>query len=117
MQYTIFSLFPELFEPFKSSTLISKALSHELLKIDTRHLREYSINTQNQVDDAPYGGGGGMVLIPEVARDAVLDAKKKQPRAQVILFSPRGRPMKQDLVREIVQKGVEGDGCILLCNR
>lgn len=118
MKYQIITLFPDLFTPFQTNTLISRACRDGLISIETQQLRDYAINTQGQVDDAPYGGGGGMVCRVESSVAAVEAAKKNDPSAKVILFTPRGEPLTQDRARALVEERQKsGSGLILFCSR
>ncbi|MCC6953117.1 MAG: tRNA (guanosine(37)-N1)-methyltransferase TrmD [Deltaproteobacteria bacterium] len=114
----ILTLFPELFTPFLSCGLMSRATRDQIVNVSTTHLRDYAINTHGQVDDSPYGGGSGMVLRVESAVAAIEDAKKRNPQAKVVLFSPRGRRLTQPFVRSFTEElQSSGDGLILLCPR
>lgn len=118
MKYQVITLFPELFRPFLESTLLARAKENALIEAEIVQLRNYAINTQGQVDDTPYGGGGGMISRVEASVAAVEDAKKKDPNAKVILFTPRGQAISQKLVKEITKEAVDNQsGLILYCSR
>jgi tRNA (guanine37-N1)-methyltransferase len=118
MKYQIITLFPDLFAPFRSHTLLSKAHNEGRIQIETSNLRDYAINTQGQVDDAPYGGGGGMICRIESAVAAVESAKKKDPSAKVILLTPRGVPFTQKAAKSLVEEAQDSEGgFILFCSR
>ena len=117
MNYHIITLFPELFEGLISSTLVSKAIQKDLISVEVQQFRDFAINTQGQVDDSPYGGGGGMVARVDACVSAIEHAKLKLPNAPVVLFTPRGRPLTQNLVKELNAKQLNGGGFILFCSR
>lgn len=116
IKYSILTHFPEIFEPFTRSTLISKAITNSILSVDSTPYRKYAINTHGQVDDTPVGGGGGMLLRPEALDSALKDVRSKEMKSKVVVFTPRGRPLTQALVREIL--GSEEDlQLVLVCPR
>lgn len=118
MKYQIITLFPELFNPFQSNTLISRAIKEQKMSLSFLNLRDFAINSQGQVDDAPYGGGGGMVGRIEASVAAVESAKKKDEKAKVILFTPRGIPFTQAHAKKLVSEATESNsGFILYCSR
>ncbi|HMO17129.1 MAG TPA: tRNA (guanosine(37)-N1)-methyltransferase TrmD, partial [Oligoflexia bacterium] len=116
MKYQVLTLFPELISPFLGSTLLSKACSAGSIKIDVKDIRTFAINRQGQVDDTPYGGGGGMVARVESSSKAVEEARNNQPGAKVILFTPRGQRFTQKLARSLVSDAIKyNTGFILYC--
>ncbi|WP_226034966.1 tRNA (guanosine(37)-N1)-methyltransferase TrmD [Aquibacillus saliphilus] len=105
MRIDILSLFPEMFEGVFSSSILKKA--HELGAFDYRfvNFRDYTENKHKKVDDAPYGGGAGMVLTPQPIFDAVTDITKdstKKPR--VVLMCPQGEPYNQQKAEELANE-------------
>lgn len=114
MRFQILTLFPELFEPFTRLGLVGRACTDGLLRIEPTQLREFAINAHGQIDDTPYGGGSGLVLRPETAVGAIESAKAKDPAARVVLFTPRGKPFKQETARRMAESG---DSYIFLCTR
>lgn len=114
LNFQIVTLFPELFGAFQREGLVSRAVTEGQVRLSTLHLREFAINTHGQVDDSPYGGGSGMVMRVESGCAAIREAKKRDPGAKTILFTPRGKPLTQTLVRELLQ---EQSGFVLVCPR
>jgi tRNA (guanine37-N1)-methyltransferase len=118
LRYQILTLFPELFNEFKSTALIGRGVKNSLIDIELIHIREFAVNTQGQVDDTPYGGGSGMILRVDAAVPAIEHAKRKDPDAKVILFSPSGQMLKQNLAKELIrEQSSKNAGFILLCPR
>ena len=118
MHYSVITIFPELFEPFSEKGLLSRGIADRAVELETKHLRDYAINSQGQIDDTPYGGGSGMLLRPEPAAAAIRDCKGKRPKAKVVLFTPRGKPLTQAFAKQLVDENNEPDGgLILLCSR
>ncbi len=99
MRITIETLFPELIAPWAREALIGRAVDRGLLTVRTNDLRRFAGNRTNRVDDAPYGGGAGMVIRVDVAARAIDEARSATPPAdEVVLLSPAGEPLSQRLV-------------------
>ena len=112
MRIDAITIFPDYFAPLQLS-LLGKAQDGGLLTIYVHDLRDQTTDVHHTVDDAPYGGGAGMVIRADVlaaAIDSVVDAEDTRPR---LLMSPRGKPLTQDLVREFAS----GDGVVIICGR
>ena len=109
MHFDILSLFPEYFKgPFDVS-IIKRAREKELIKIRLVDIRAFADGRHQQVDDRPYGGGPGMVLMPEPVTRAVRSVKKKTSR--VIYLSPQGKPLTARKCQGLAQE----EHLILLC--
>lgn len=105
MRYTIYTLFPQLISPWKDEALLGRAVRDGLLDIEVRDLRRFSGNRTNRVDDAPYGGGAGMVIRVDVAAAAIDEVTSEDPPPdEVILLSPAGEPLTQRLVERLAEK-------------
>ena len=109
---SVITLMPQMYPGPLGESLTGEALKNGLWQLHLVHLRDYGIGRHQQVDDSPYGGGAGMVLKPEVVDAAILAARAQNPGATLIHFSPRGEPLTQPLLRELVAAPV-----ILLCGR
>lgn len=114
MTIQIITLFPEMFEGVLNSSMLWKAQKDGLVKYRVINLRDFGIGPRKQVDDAPYGGGDGMVLRPEPLFGAVDAAKRKDPDAQVLLMTPRGDTFTQEMAREFAATEA---GLIIICGR
>ncbi|MFW6306319.1 MAG: tRNA (guanosine(37)-N1)-methyltransferase TrmD [Bacillota bacterium] len=111
MFFDILTLFPEMFKgPFDES-IISRAREKGLLEINLINIRDYSTDKHNTVDDSPYGGGAGMVMKIEPIYRAWQDLQKKRGDVPVIMLTPQGRKLNQDIVKNLSKK----DGLVLLC--
>ena len=97
MKIDILTLFPNMFDGFINESIIKRAIQKGNVEINVIDFRSYSKLNNNQVDDTPYGGGGGMVLRIEPLYDAIMDAKGDDPDAKVILMTPDGIPYKQEI--------------------
>ena len=110
MKYYILTLFPEMFESLKTS-ILERARKKNLIEIETINIRDFSKNNYNQVDDTPYGGGAGMVMMPDIVADSIKFAKTKAPDARVIYLSPQGKVLNQEKVITLSK----AQDLILLC--
>lgn len=103
MNIYIITLFPEVFEPILSSSMMRKATENGHVVFDIVDLRNYGIGPRSQVDDTPYGGGAGMVLKPEPVFTAVEEIQKQSPQAKVIMTSPRGKTYTQSTAQALAK--------------
>ena len=99
-----------MFESLKTS-ILERARKKNLIEIETINIRDFSKNNYNQVDDTPYGGGAGMVMMPDIVADSIKFAKTKAPDARVIYLSPQGKVLNQE---KVITLSKEQD-LILLC--
>ena len=99
MKINILTLFPQMFDNFVSESIIKRAIKDEKVKIELNNLRDYADNKHNQVDDTPYGGGSGMVLMCDPVFKAVEDLKKKNTK--VIMMTPQGKKYTQEKAIEL----------------
>lgn len=93
--FTIISLFPEMFAQVFNSSMLWKAQDKGLVKFNLLNLRNFGLGPRHQVDDMPYGGGDGMLLMCEPIYKAVAAAKEETPNAKILLMTPRGKLWKQ----------------------
>ena len=109
MRFDVLTLFPEMFEPIQQS-ILGRASKNHILEFNFINMRDYSKNKHLKVDDTPYGGGAGMVLIPDVVYDAYSSIPNKE-NAKVIYLSPQGKQLNQAKVQELSEE----EHLILLC--
>lgn len=115
MQFDVVTLFPGMFVgPFDDGVL-SRARRAGLVSVRVHDLRQWGEGRHRQVDDEPYGGGGGMVLAPGPLVEAVESIRTGHPAAsdRVVLLSPQGRPLTHRIARGLSRL----DRVILLCGR
>ena len=102
MKIDILTLFPNMFEGFLNESIIKRAIEKEVVEINVVNFRKYSKLNNSQVDDTPYGGGAGMVLMCDPIVSAIEDLKDED--TTVILMTPQGIPYKQDVARSLKLK-------------
>ena len=102
MRISILTLFPELFEGFLSTSIIKRAIEKGKVSFDIVNIRDFAKNSYGQVDDTPYGGGAGMVMMIEPVVDAINSIKTDE--AKIILMTPSGRPFKQKIALDLRQE-------------
>lgn len=100
MKFDILTLFPEMFEPLKTS-VIGKAVQKEQIAINLVNIRDFSKDKHKKVDDTPYGGGAGMVMKPDVVYSAYQSVEKQSQKAKVIYMSPQGKTLNQKMVEDL----------------
>ncbi len=111
MHLTVLTIFPELFAPFLATGLIGKAVERGLLEVVVRDLRDWATDPHRSVDDEPYGGGGGMVMM---APPWIAAVREVAPAGALrVLLTPQGRPLTDARVRELAA----GGPLVLLCGR
>ena len=108
---SVLTLYPEMFPGPLGSALAGRALRDDKWQLETVQIRDFAPDKHRMVDDTPAGGSAGMVMKPDVVARA-LDSLEQDNRPR-ILMSPRGRPLTQDLVRELAA----GEGAVILCGR
>jgi tRNA (guanine37-N1)-methyltransferase len=113
MHCDILSLFPEVFEPYISSSILGRAQKKGLLKLKLHNLRQFSTNKHLQVDDVPYGGGPGMVLKPEPIFRAVAALTQGRKSKRIVLTTPQGQPFNQALAQELAEE----EYLLIICGR
>ncbi len=114
MNVQIITLFPEMFLGVLNNSMLLKAQKHNLFSYSLIDLRDYGKGPRKQVDDIPYGGGDGMLLMVEPLVLAIEAAKKNDPEALVILPTPRGKIYKQSDAKKLV---LESRNLIIVCPR
>ena len=102
MKIDILSLFPNMFDGFLSESIIKRAIQKELVEINIHNFRDYADNHHKRVDDYPYGGGEGMVLMPQPIFDCI-DAIKTDD-SFIILLTPQGVQFNQKISGELTKK-------------
>ena len=112
MKIEVLTLFPDMFSAVMSESMMWKAREHGLLDFHVHDIRDYAEDKHRKVDDTPYGGGGGMILKPDVLLRAV-EAVKPAESTPVILLSPQGRVLTHQVAADLSQQ----PHLILVCGR
>jgi tRNA (guanine37-N1)-methyltransferase len=113
MRWTVLTLFPEVFGSPLSVGLFGKAVEKGILQVDLVNYRDYAQGRHKVVDDAPFGGGSGMVIKVEPVARALDDLRAKNPGVHVALLTPQGGVLDQAGVRRLAGRG----HVALLCGR
>src|SRR3989344_6241085 len=99
LEFHIITIFPEIFESYLSESIIKRALKNKKIQITIHNLRDFSTGKHRQIDDRPYGGGPGMVLMVEPIVKAL--KKIKQRNSRVILLSASGKKLNRQKIIEL----------------
>ncbi|MDX1915899.1 MAG: tRNA (guanosine(37)-N1)-methyltransferase TrmD [Methylophilus sp.] len=117
MRVEVISLFPEMLSAITQSGITSRALEREIYSVHVINPREFTVDNHKTVDDRPYGGGPGMVMLAEPLAQAIATAKDKHIALgltpHVIHMSPRGAPLTHEKVMQLSQQ----QGLIILASR
>ena len=114
MKFTVLTLFPDFMQAFFDNGIMARALSRDLIKACAINIRDFSEDRHNSVDDRPYGGGSGMVMMPGPLERAIESAKAASPNAKVAALSPQGAQFTQAKACELAQADTD---LILICGR
>lgn len=113
-KFQVITLFPEMFTGVFGSSMMWKAQKDGRVELSTIDLREFGLGPRRTVDDTPYGGGDGMLLMVEPLWKAVMKAKECDPTAKVLIMTPRGSRWKQAMAQEYSESD---HGYIFICGR
>jgi tRNA (guanine37-N1)-methyltransferase len=114
MKIQVITLFPEMFTGVLGSSMLWKAADRNIVEYEFINLREYGLGPRKQVDDTPYGGGDGMLLMVEPLVAAIEAAKAKCPEAKVMLPTPRGKLYKQSDAKRLAAAAQD---LVIICPR
>ena len=107
MRIDVLTLFPQMFEPVLGASIPGRARAAGLVEWFVHDIRDHANNKHNKVDDRPFGGGPGMVMMCQPLWDAVADAEAQAPQVGPvtrILLTPQGRPLTQELVEDLASR-------------
>jgi len=118
IQFDIVTLFPPMFDAISQHGITARALENKLYSLSLWNPRDYTTDNHRTVDDRPYGGGPGMVMLAEPLEQAIQAAKAKQMAAgvakpKVIHMSPSGKPLTHEIVMQLVAE----QGLVVLASR
>ncbi len=104
MRIDIITLFPEICRAPLSESMMKRAQEKGILELHIRNLRDWTTDKHHVVDDAPFGGGQGMVMKPEPIFAAVEDLRVENRKSKIVLMSPAGRRLDQELAKRLSQE-------------
>jgi len=110
MIFDVLTLFPEVINSYCDVSIMKRARESEIIRINTINPRDYTENKHKKVDDTPYGGGAGMVLMPQPYVDAY-ESIEKCENSVTIMLSPQGEPLCENVVLELSKF----DQIVMLC--
>ena len=113
MRFDVFSLFPEVFDPYLEASILMRARQRGLVEVHLHNIRDWTTDRHHVTDDMSYGGGGGMVMKPEPIFTALEDVLGAPPVCPVILMTPQGRTFDQKTAQELAAQ----PRLALLCGR
>ncbi|MEZ6059751.1 MAG: tRNA (guanosine(37)-N1)-methyltransferase TrmD [Planctomycetaceae bacterium] len=114
MRFDVLTLFPELFDSYLEQSLLKKAIERGLVEVCRHNFREFAPGKHRHVDDKPFGGGPGMLIMCQPVFDCVeaVQVQQEQP-GRLVMMSPQGRTLNQPLVEELAQE----QRLVILCGR
>lgn len=110
MIFDVLTLFPEMIDNYCGYSILKRAVEADILQINTINPRDYTLNKHKKVDDTPYGGGAGMVLMVQPYVDAYESISKKE-KSLTVMLSPQGKPLTDNMVNKLAKY----EQIILLC--
>ncbi len=113
MRFDVFTLLPDVLRPYLEASILQRAVQNGLLEVNLHDIRAWTTDKHHITDDAPYGGGGGMVMKPQPIFAAVEGVLGSPPDCPVILMTPQGRVFTQQVAFELAQHS----HLALLCGR
>lgn len=111
MKFHVLTLFPEIPRAFFESSIMAKAVEKEIIAYDLVNIRDFAFDKHKTCDDSPYGGGAGMLMLPEPLDRALESVKAYKKR--VIYVTPSGKPFTQKLARELSKE----EELVFICGR
>lgn len=104
MRIDVFTLFPQVFQPYLETSILHRAIVRELVQINLHNIRDWTTDRHHVTDDEPYGGGGGMVMKPEPIFAAIEGVLGEESDCPVILLTPQGRLLNQSVAYELSEQ-------------
>lgn len=113
MRFDVLTIFPQLFDAFRTTGVLGKAIERGVVAVEAHDLRGWADNKWKQLDDEPYGGGAGMVLQAPPVLEALRDIGSRGESARMIALGPRGRVLDQAFAEELACE----ERLVILCGR
>lgn len=112
MRIDVLTLFPEVFEPYLASSIVGRAIEAGIASVQCVNFRDFALDKHHSVDDRPFGGGPGMLLMCQPVFDALEEVEKSHDGEPVrVLLTPQGECLTQSLVMELARE----QGLIVIC--
>ena len=113
MHFDVLTLFPHVIMPYIQTSIMQRAISNKIISITLHNLRDWAADKHHTTDDAPFGGGGGMVMKPDPIFTAVEDIQQESGKCPVVLMTPQGRQLNHAATVELTGT----NRMIILCGR
>ena len=114
MRFDVLTLFPQMFSGYLGESLLNKAIEKELIDVHLHNMRDWANNKHHKIDDRPFGGGPGMVLMVEPIVNCVESVQNESDHpGHLVMLSPQGKPLDQPLVEKLAQE----ERLIMICGR
>ena len=114
MRFDVLTLFPQIFSGYQTQSLLAKAIERKLVDIHLHDMRDWAEGVHNKLDDRPFGGGPGMILMVEPVVRCVRDTQKLgDDPGRLIMLTPQGRKLDQTIIEELSTE----KRMILMCGR
>jgi len=113
MKYTVLTLFPEITDAFFSNSIMAKAVKWGIIEYQAVNIRDFAFDKHKTCDDAPYGGGPGMLMLPEPLKKALDSVQANNGNKRVVYLSPSGRQFNQEMAKELAKE----QELVLICGR
>jgi tRNA (guanine37-N1)-methyltransferase len=113
MRFDVLTLFPEIFSGYLGQSVLRLAIERQLVQVNLHNIRDWAKGKHKQVDDRPYGGGPGMLLMVEPVVECVEAVQQVAEPGQLVMLSPTGRQLTQSVVEELAKQA----RLVLLCGR
>src|ERR1700756_5309969 len=113
MRFDVLTLFPEMFQGYLTQSLLKLAIQNGLVEIHLWNIRDWATGKHKSVDDRPFGGGPGMVIMAEPVYACIEAVQAQAAPGQLVMLTPAGRRLDQALVRQLASYG----RLLLLCGR
>ncbi len=110
MIFDVLTLFPEMIDNYCGYSILKRAVENNVLQVNTINPRDFTLDKHKKVDDTPYGGGAGMVLMAQPYVDAY-ESVKKLENSVTVMLSPQGTPLDDNLVNDLAKY----DQIVMLC--
>jgi len=114
MRFDVLTLFPEIFSGYKTQSILNKAIEREMVSLNVHNMRDWATDKHSKIDDRPFGGGPGMILMVEPVVKCVRAVQAMAPQpGQLIMLTPQGRRLDQRFVEELAVM----PRLVMLCGR